>query len=65
MSLSPEEIAYEESHIHDNRAYQLIVPIAIFGFVAFVCVVLRPIARRSSHMSLGLDDFLILASMVR
>ncbi|CAD6570796.1 MAG: hypothetical protein ASARMPRED_003940 [Alectoria sarmentosa] len=63
MSLSPEEIAHEESHIHDNRAYQLIVPIALFGLVAFACVVLRPVARRSSRVSLGLDDFLILASM--
>ena len=63
MSLSPEEIAYEEAHIHDNRAYQQIIPLAIFGLLAFASVVLRFIARRSKGVPLGLDDWLIVAAI--
>lgn len=65
MSMSVQDVTYEEAHIHDNRAYQLVVPLAIFGFVAFSCVVLRPVARRLSGAFLWLDDWLILASMAR
>ncbi|KAF2239178.1 hypothetical protein EV356DRAFT_572645 [Viridothelium virens] len=63
MDLSPEEISYEEAHIHDNRAYQQNIPVAIFGLLAFICVVLRPVCRRLSGTLLGLDDWLIIASM--
>ena len=65
MSLSPQDLDYEEAHVHDNHAYQLIVPLAIFGFIAFSCVILRPVARHLSGTFLWLDDWLIIASMVR
>jgi hypothetical protein len=61
----PEEVAYEMAHINDNRGYQQTVPIAIFGVIAFVCVAMRPIARRTNKVLLGLDDWLIIAAMVR
>jgi hypothetical protein len=64
-TLTPEEIQYEIEHINDNRGYQQIIPLAIFGIVALICVILRPIARKSSRIVLGLDDYLIIASMVR
>ena len=65
MSLSQEEIAYEEAHINQDRAYQQIVPIAIFGFLAFVCVIFRIAGRKIGRIALGLDDYLIIASMVQ
>ncbi|CAG8971538.1 hypothetical protein HYALB_00005434 [Hymenoscyphus albidus] len=63
-SFPPAEAAYEMAHLSDNRGYQQTVPIAIFGVFAFLCVLLRPVARRSTGIPLGLDDWLIIVSMV-
>lgn len=65
MNLSPAEIAHEEAHIHENKAYQQIIAISVFGVFAFVSVVMRVVARKVGQVPLGMDDYLIIAAMVR
>lgn len=65
MNLSPEEIAYEEAHFHENKAYQQIIAISVFGVFAFVSVVLRLVARKVGQIPLAMDDYLIIAAMVK
>ena len=65
MSLSSQEIAYEEAHIGDNRKADLIVAQAICVPLALIAVILRILARRIVKAPILGDDIMIIAGMVR
>jgi hypothetical protein len=60
----PDELAYEMAHKNDYRGNELVIPVSIFGILALICVLLRPIARRANNVALAVDDYLIFVSMV-
>ena len=64
MSLSPADISYQKAHFTDDIGYRLNVTISIFGVFALACVTARLFTRRAGRISLGADDYLIVAAMV-
>ncbi|KAI0376105.1 hypothetical protein F5Y04DRAFT_267193 [Hypomontagnella monticulosa] len=64
MSLSPEEIQYFQEHANDNLQPNIIASQVIDLVLAYVFVGLRIWARRTRKMSLGHDDWLIIAALV-
>ncbi len=64
-SFSPSEIQYMESHVADNRSGQLYATNVVCAFAAYLAVVLRLIARSLTKARYGLDDWLIVAALVR
>ena len=65
MSLTPQELAYQEAHIRQDIAYQQNVAIGVFGVLALACVTGRIFNRIASKVPLGVDDYLTVAAMVR
>ena len=64
MSLSPEEIAYEKAHISDDKTGQIVAANVVCGIVAVLSVALRFLSRRYANAHLGLDDWLLVVSLV-
>jgi hypothetical protein len=64
MSLSPQEIAYEEAHITENIGYQLIVTEVVFSVIALAGVATRIWAKRTRATKLfTLDDYLVFGAL--
>lgn len=63
--LTPAEIQYEFEHIGQNRAPNIIAAYATCLSLAFIAVVLRLIARKTSRASLQADDLTIFLALVR
>jgi hypothetical protein len=63
-AITPEEIAYQQAHIGDNRG-PTIVGLAVF-FIVFptIVVALRFVARSVRKLPLGLDDYFTLPALV-
>ena len=64
MSLPPEELAYQEAHIHEDRSTGLTVAYVVALVVATITVALRLVARRISSTALKADDFTIILALV-
>ena len=64
MSLTPEQIEYQESHAAETAVPRLIAVFIICYVISYISVVLRFISRRLSRTELGTDDWLMLASAV-
>ena len=64
MSLPPEELAYQEAHIHEDRSTGLTVAYVIALVVSTITVALRIVARRISKTPLKADDFTIILALV-
>lgn len=62
--LSPTEIKYELSHIHDTRAPNIIVSAAICIFLAMTAVLLRLLARHLSKSKILSDDYMMIFALV-
>ena len=60
----PEDIQYQQQHIDDNRASDLITTFATCTALAYLAVVLRLIARRLNKTTLQADDFWVLIALV-
>ena len=65
MSLSPEEIAYQEANINDDRQPEFIIASVICLTAAYTAVALRFFARRLVKAGLQIDDWVILTALVR
>lgn len=65
MDLPPEEIAYQNAHITQDRRPALIVLCSIFTGLALLLFLLRILARRVVNAGIGLDDWLAFISTVR
>ena len=57
------ETIYQMNHYGDDRRYQLITVVAVFGILALQAVAARLWVRIQSR-SIGLDDYLIMLAMV-
>ncbi|KAI1779529.1 hypothetical protein F4818DRAFT_453587 [Hypoxylon cercidicola] len=64
MSLSPEEIEYFQEHANDNLQPNIIASHVVGLVLAYIFVGLRIWARRARKISLGYDDWLIIAALV-
>ena len=65
MSLSPQEIAYQEAHIDDDRRVNVVISMVICRTAAWIAVVLRLVSRRLAKCHLQMDDYMILVGLVR
>ena len=63
--LSPTEIQYELEHIHQDQVPNIIASYATCLSLAYIAVVLRFVARRTSRASLRADDLTIFIALVR
>ena len=62
---TPQEIAYQEAHITDDRAGSIIAANAICYAIGIVAVALRFLSRRISKIKYEWDDWLVVAGLVR
>jgi hypothetical protein len=65
MSLTPETIAQLRANDHDDLREPLVVGHSVCFSVAFISVILRFWVRRLTKNFFGMDDWMILAGMVR
>ncbi|MCJ1426353.1 hypothetical protein MMC29_004256 [Sticta canariensis] len=61
---TPEEIQYQEEHIHDDRSGDLVTSYAICIAIATTAVLLRLIARRMCKASIQADDWMIIFALL-
>jgi hypothetical protein len=64
MSITPQEISYQETHANEDIGYQLVIPIAIWLVLGLVTLAMRIYARSTTKIGLGPDDYLLAAAMV-
>ena len=64
MALSPDEIAYEMTHITDNKSTSIFISESICLGAATLAVAGRMASRYFAHADYGMDDWLILAAWV-
>lgn len=64
MSLTPEQLAYMEKHINDNKAVDIIVANIICAIAAYIAVGLRFWARHLARVHYGGDDWWIVGALV-
>lgn len=65
MDLPPEEIAYQQAHIDEDRTGALIALCTVFTSLAVLLFLIRILARRLLNAGIGLDDWLAFISTVR
>ena len=63
-TLSPQEIAYQEAHIHDDRSKDVAVSHILCLCLALVAVCLRFVSRKLGKIGLGADDWMIVIAYV-
>ncbi|MCJ1429126.1 hypothetical protein MMC29_007039 [Sticta canariensis] len=61
---TPEEIQYQEEHIHDDRSGNIVTSHAICIVIAAIAVFLRLIARRMCRASIQADDWMIIVALL-
>ena len=64
-SLSPSEVQYQQEHIHEDKAANIIAACGICITAAYLAVILRFVSRRLSKTSLQSDDYTIVIALVR
>ena len=64
MSLSPEQIQYQEDHASDTAIPRLIAVFIVCFVISYVGITFRFVSRRLSRTKLGADDWLMLLSGV-
>ena len=62
---TPQEIAYQEAHITDNKAGSIIAASATCYAIGVVAVALRFLSRRLSKIRYEWDDWLVVLGLVR
>ena len=62
--LPPEEIAYQEAHIRENKGPILIGTCVMLLALSTTTVILRIISRRIKRVKLAADDYLIFLAQV-
>ena len=65
MESPARESQYQQAHIADNATNSIIVANVICSLVATTAVLLRIISRRLKKLSLGVDDYMAMLTMVR
>ena len=65
MALSPGEIHYQLNHIHDDRSKGIVISNAVVLPLAFIAVTARFISRRLCKARIEIDDYMIIAALVR
>ena len=50
--------------LNDNRGPEIVTAITIMTLLAIISVILRSIARRVTNIAFGIDDWLIVVSLV-
>ena len=65
MSLTPNQIEYQMSHVGDNRAPDIIASSVIMLVAAYATIALRFTSRRLTGAGLKSDDWMILIGAVR
>ena len=63
-SFSPSELMYMESHIDDNRSGQVYATNVVCALAAYLAILLRLFARSMTKARYGLDDWLVVVSLV-
>lgn len=61
---SPEQLAYQRSHGHEDRRMVLFVSTGIMTGAATIAVILRLISRRVNNTKLRADDYAIIVALV-
>ena len=64
-SPSPDNIAYQRSHSHENRSKELIAACVVCLTAAYLAVPLRFLSRRLGKTALKADDYTIVIALVR
>ena len=62
---TPQEIAYQEAHITDNRSGSIIAAGVTCYTIGIIAVALRFLSRRISKIRYEWDDWLVCAGLVR
>ncbi len=62
---TPQEIAYQEAHITDDKAGAIIAANATCYAIGIIAVALRFLSRRISKIKYEWDDWLAVAGLVR
>ncbi|MCJ1272070.1 hypothetical protein MMC22_011977 [Lobaria immixta] len=61
---TPEEIQYQEDHIHDDRSGDIVTSHAICITIAVIAVLFRFISRRMCKASIQADDWMIIVALL-
>lgn len=64
FGLSPEDVAYQTAHIHDNRRPALTATISVLSALSSIAVLLRLAIRWRTSVGIGADDILIVIAWV-
>ena len=64
MSIAPSSLAFQETHLHDDRSLGLKITFVFALVIATVAVALRVASRRISNAPLKADDFTIIVALV-
>lgn len=63
--ITPAELQYQKDHFNDSQAHTVTVACGICFALAAIAVILRVLSRRVISASLGKDDYMIFAALVR
>ena len=62
--LTPEEVAYQESHLYEDSTHQLGAFFIVCVVVSFLCMVARATSRLITQLDLKADDYTFLIGTV-
>lgn len=62
--LSPEDVAFQKAHIHDDRSRDIIVSHIICLSLAFIAILLRFLSRHIGKVRLEPDDWMVVAAFI-
>lgn len=65
MAASPEQVAYQLAHRHEDRSGAIIGAITAVTILATIAVILRFMARRVIRAKIMADDYFTVAALVR
>lgn len=63
--LSPEDIAYQVAHIHEDKRASTIAVVAILSIVSTIAVVLKVAIQWRTRAGLKADDYTIILALVK
>lgn len=64
LGLSPEEIANEVAHIHQDKRGSTVAALAILSVVSSIAVALKSVIRRHTRAGFQADDYTIVLALV-
>ena len=62
--ISPEEISYQQVHIHDDRSRDIVLSHIICLSLAFIAILLRFLSRHIGRVRREPDDWMIVAAFI-